>query len=255
MTIPKNVLDRTGKKYGKLYVLSFAGIKKGKSLWRCKCDCGNEVLVLGNQLASGGTKSCGCLKLGRPTTKIHCNCDWCGKPISMKKYSYNRAKYHYCSVKCSSKHKTILYKGENNHQYGLKGPINSSFKNNNLKTRNNHLVENMIYVGEWYKGNVHGRVKEHRYLVEKNYYLYDKSYFDVIDGWHYLKPKIEVHHIDFNHNNNNITNLIPLKKGEHRSLHNKHREQERDCKTGKFKKKENGIKSVSTKSDGNSNLF
>lgn len=94
----------------------------------------------------------------------------------------------------------------------------------------------MIYVGEWYIGHVHGRVKMHRYLVEKNYYLYDESYFNVIDNWHYLKPKIEVHHIDFNHCNNDLSNLIPLSEGEHRSLHNKHRKQIRDSKTGKFKK-------------------
>ncbi|WP_455637195.1 HNH endonuclease signature motif containing protein [Parabacteroides sp.] len=234
--IPQNVLDRTWKRYTKLFVLSFVGIRKGRALWRCRCDCGNEVIVPGNQLTSGLTKSCGCLKLNRPNTKVHCHCDWCGKPISMKRYSYNRAKYHYCSVKCSSMHKTVVYKGKNNHQYGLKGVLNSSFKNGNLKVKNNSLIEDMVYVGEWYKGNVHGRVKAHRYLFENNYYIYDEAYFDIIDGWHYLKPKIEVHHIDFNHNNNDITNLIPLTKSEHISLHNKYREKDRDYKTGKFKK-------------------
>lgn len=29
--------------------------------WLCKCDCGNEVAVLGTSLRSGKTKSCGCL--------------------------------------------------------------------------------------------------------------------------------------------------------------------------------------------------
>lgn len=35
--------------------------KKGKgAYWHCKCDCGNEVDVLGANLRRGATKSCGC---------------------------------------------------------------------------------------------------------------------------------------------------------------------------------------------------
>jgi hypothetical protein len=29
--------------------------------WLCKCDCGNEVIVLGNSLKNNATKSCGCI--------------------------------------------------------------------------------------------------------------------------------------------------------------------------------------------------
>lgn len=31
------------------------------SQWFCKCDCGNQIKVLGSSLTSGHTKSCGCL--------------------------------------------------------------------------------------------------------------------------------------------------------------------------------------------------
>ena len=34
-------------------------IKLGKARWLCKCDCGKEVIVRGNNLKHG-TKSCGC---------------------------------------------------------------------------------------------------------------------------------------------------------------------------------------------------
>ena len=34
----------------------------GKSKWLCKCDCGNETIVVGGRLNYGTTKSCGCLK-------------------------------------------------------------------------------------------------------------------------------------------------------------------------------------------------
>ena len=100
--------------------------------------------------------------------------------------------------------------------------------------RNNHLIEDMRYVGEWYNGNIHGRVKTHRYLVEKNHSLFDDHFFIEIEGWFYLKPGIEVHHIDFNHNNNELHNLQPLTKGEHVRLHNLHRNQSRDSKSGRF---------------------
>lgn len=64
-------IDLTGQKFGKLTVIKFAGMNKNKrSLWYCKCDCENteEIIVLGNSLKKGNTKSCGCLK-SEVTTK------------------------------------------------------------------------------------------------------------------------------------------------------------------------------------------
>ena len=31
-------------------------------MYRCKCDCGNEIEVIGQNLKNGNTKSCGCLR-------------------------------------------------------------------------------------------------------------------------------------------------------------------------------------------------
>ena len=47
----------TGKNYGKLSVISYAG----KSYWNCKCACGAEKKVLATNLKRGLTSSCGCL--------------------------------------------------------------------------------------------------------------------------------------------------------------------------------------------------
>lgn len=171
-----------------------------------------------------------------PRTKITCQCDNCGAIIKMKPYQYNRAKYHYCCKECFNEHKKITFRGENNHQFGLKGPLNPTFKKEIISHKNNRLNERLIYVGDWYKKyTTNGRICLHRYLVEKNYHLYDPSLFEVIDKWHYLKPNIEVHHIDFNHNNNDLKNLIPLTKSEHTSIHNKERNQTRNQK-GQFVK-------------------
>lgn len=52
-----------GKKFGKLQAIERVGKdKNGKYLWRCKCDCGNEIVVLQSSIRNGMTKSCGCLK-------------------------------------------------------------------------------------------------------------------------------------------------------------------------------------------------
>lgn len=55
-------IDRTGRKYCRLTVLSEAGKnKRGDALWNCLCSCGNELIVCGHSLHSRNTRSCGCL--------------------------------------------------------------------------------------------------------------------------------------------------------------------------------------------------
>lgn len=52
-----------GQKFGKLMVLERAGTdKQGQALWRCRCECGNEIIVRGTALRAGHTISCGCLR-------------------------------------------------------------------------------------------------------------------------------------------------------------------------------------------------
>lgn len=55
-------INLIGNRYGRLTVLCESGKDKyGKIMWKCQCDCGNVVDVLGNSLRQGVTKSCGCL--------------------------------------------------------------------------------------------------------------------------------------------------------------------------------------------------
>lgn len=56
-------IDLTGQRFGYLVVLSEIKERKNKQIqWLCKCDCGNQLPVLGASLRSGNTKSCGCMK-------------------------------------------------------------------------------------------------------------------------------------------------------------------------------------------------
>lgn len=55
--------DLSGQRFGRLTAIERDKSRpKGRAYWFCRCDCGNEAIVLGARLASGNTKSCGCLK-------------------------------------------------------------------------------------------------------------------------------------------------------------------------------------------------
>jgi len=57
------IQDITGQTYGRLTVVEFAETDKyHKAHWKCKCICGNEVVVSANLLRRGITQSCGCLR-------------------------------------------------------------------------------------------------------------------------------------------------------------------------------------------------
>lgn len=58
--MPKK-LNLLGQKYGRLEVIKEMPSQKGSGAWLCRCECGNEKIVLTRSLRSGNTRSCGCL--------------------------------------------------------------------------------------------------------------------------------------------------------------------------------------------------
>ena len=64
-----NFEDLTGKRFGRLIVVSFKDVRTVKSggrirryaMWNCICDCGHAHIARSEDLKSGRTKSCGCL--------------------------------------------------------------------------------------------------------------------------------------------------------------------------------------------------
>ena len=64
-----------GERFGKLIVIEECESKKQpsgqiKTMWLCKCDCGNITKVTSSNLKRGNTKSCGCLHKEK-TAKIN----------------------------------------------------------------------------------------------------------------------------------------------------------------------------------------
>lgn len=59
----QKIKNLIGQRFGKLVVVEEDGKHSDNFYyWKCKCDCGNEIIVRGNNLKTGTTQSCGCIK-------------------------------------------------------------------------------------------------------------------------------------------------------------------------------------------------
>lgn len=187
-------------------------------------ECGKEEYVNPCRAKTYVCCSVDCLSKynsKRYSKKIPCVCPICNKKFELKPYSFNRVNtIPCCSKECADKLKETTYLGANNHQFGLKGHLNSSFKGNFIVHKNNHLEDVFIYKPDRPDSNRDGRITEHRLKVLENYHKYDKCFFTNMNGYYIFKENIIVHHIDNNHSNNSLENLIPLVKSEHTKVHN-----------------------------------
>ena len=60
------LIDMLGKKFTRLTVIEHDHVDdKNHHYWKCRCDCGNVIVVDGSKLRSGDTKSCGCYRADR----------------------------------------------------------------------------------------------------------------------------------------------------------------------------------------------
>lgn len=74
-------IDLTGKRFGRFTVIKLDhkeqrweknGNKNGYAyFWLCKCDCGNEKVMMKEYLVNRRTKSCGCINKENPPQKTH----------------------------------------------------------------------------------------------------------------------------------------------------------------------------------------
>ena len=58
------IIEEKGNRYNRLTVLKFVETNRcRKRTWLCRCDCGKELVVVGQHLRNGNTQSCGCFQL------------------------------------------------------------------------------------------------------------------------------------------------------------------------------------------------
>lgn len=63
--MPRILSDLTSNRYGKLTVEKEVERRNNYRHWLCRCDCGGTIIVYHGNLTRGGTKSCGCIPIGR----------------------------------------------------------------------------------------------------------------------------------------------------------------------------------------------
>lgn len=95
--------DLTGKRFGKLMVLERSENKNGRTYWKCRCDCGNEINVIASNLLRGNTKSCGCSSI--EYANKHKYIDLSGQKFGKLTVLYrtrmkNRNSYWLCRCEC-----------------------------------------------------------------------------------------------------------------------------------------------------------
>lgn len=149
-------------------------------------------------------------------------CPICDTSFYIDENSLTRVKtISSCSVSCANQLKKETYKGENNHQHGLKGDLNSSYKSDAVITNygyvkirsNNHPFRNyndyILLHRVIYEEYLRKNDPTSEYLIRVN------NYSEL-----FLSQDYVIHHKDGNRLNNVISNLDIMTLGEHTSKHN-----------------------------------
>ena len=228
------IIDITGMRFGRLIVLEKTSkppnIKDRSAYWKCKCDCGNIVVVSGMNLRRGNTQSCGCLqkektsksrkkditgqKFGKLTamypSKIdsnkhitwHCKCD-CGNECDINISSLTQGLTKSCGCGWHNSFainqiKEIL--NENNIFYEIEKNIKIDQCNYyfDLYINNNYFIE--------YDGEQHFHYKESGWNNKKQFENTRKR--DLIKNKYCFKNKIPLIRIPYNIKNITINDLL-----------------------------------------------
>lgn len=186
---------------------------------KVKCVyCGNEFYCENHRLSHSHlfcSKQCESQFI--ISHNLNSTCLICGKKFHAKPHLIKSGGGKYCSKKCHYIAKETYMLGNGNHQYGLKGSLNSSWKSDE---RISYYGYKLIRNPEHPYANTDGFVFEHRLIAEK-FLLLDENNSVNINGAKYLNPKYVVHHIDFNRQNNDISNLLIMKREDHTKMHKK----------------------------------
>lgn len=112
----RNSLQLEGKKFGRLTVLYRNGSNRSqRSVWHCKCECGNELDVSSSNLTNGTVQSCGCLR--RETAKNLNFINLIGMKFGLLTVledlgSDNEKQNHYWKCQCDCGNITVVSTGD-----------------------------------------------------------------------------------------------------------------------------------------------
>ena len=212
------LIDLTGQKFGRLYVIGKAKEYTTQVKWVCQCECGKVKEIVGQSLRNGATQSCGCLqkeiiakrsfkdltnqKFGKLTAlyptgnKIgqnyiwHCKCE-CGNECDVREGDLKNG--HTSSCGCQ-----LLSLGEQN--------IKKILQKENIIFKTQHTFQNCRYPNS-------------NYLVRFDFYLPEINriiefdgiqHFQANGGWNNIKTHNKVIERDAFRNQWAAENNIPL---------------------------------------------
>ena len=193
------------------------------------CICCGEKFERGILSKSKVCKSNHCIEwykkwFNKPNTV----CIVCGCKFWLKSSRIN-PNGNCCCYECSNINRSQKLCGEGNHQYGIKGKDNASYKGEKI-IHNGYVY---VYIGfEHPFADKNGRIREHRFVAEQ--FLMEEKHKVYIDGKPYLSPEYCVHHINEDKTDNRPENLQILTKSEHTTLHNYLDSQPHSSIDGKF---------------------
>lgn len=122
-------IDLKGQTFNRLTALEEVGRQQGQLLWRCKCVCGQIVVVPSSPLRNGKTRSCGCLRTEMLQNRrkyeeracVKCNATFL--PISKSQRFCNKSCWYATklgvpqSAETIEKRKAALGSGESHHSW------------------------------------------------------------------------------------------------------------------------------------------
>lgn len=160
-----NLIDLTGKKFGKLYVVKHCG----GSIWECRCDCGVTKLIKGQALREGKVISCGCNKRKDLVEQRF------GRLLVLKRLGFiNKKTYYECKCDCGKIVNVIssnLQKGTSNSCGCLANELTS------LRSRTHNMSKTRLY-------NIWEGIKQRCYNPKvKAFKYYGKNNIQVCKEW------------------------------------------------------------------------
>jgi len=105
--MPARIKFKKGEKYGRLTTLREVDPINGRRAVKCRCDCGEYVIVVYGWIRKGNTLSCGCLR--RETTAAKNTTHGLSK--KMKEYVHWKSMRSRCYNKNCEKYKTYGARG------------------------------------------------------------------------------------------------------------------------------------------------
>lgn len=184
----KQIKNYTGQVFGRLTVLEFVERKNNISYWKCKCSCGNEIVIPIKYLVCGDTKSCGCIRKEKVS-----------KLAKSKSYKKNKTLYSRWSnmkQRCYNKN-CMAYK-----HYGARGIVvcdewKNNYKNFEKWALNNGYKKNLTIDRINVNGNYEPNNCRWATIKEQNNNMTTNHYVVYDDEKLTLKQFSEKYNIDY----------------------------------------------------------